>query len=201
MRECRETEEDRDVFTILPPLGMNLGLGGSKRGSVIDLDKEVARTAEGNLSPGPTTPRPRKAVSVGNVLGLHVDTAPAPSHDEPDWHDQPRTSSPPASSGSDESSPPPPTSTIDDPPSPTRPSTSLPALLTTLTLETPRKTLRRPLSRVSESEPSDPMAGDWDAPVYGKTLSPVMNGNGGDGWESPLEEEEVGTRRRRRRAE
>lgn len=36
---------------------------------------------------------------------------------------------------------------------------------------------RRRLSRVSEAQdPADPMAGDWGAPVYGRALSPGMNG-------------------------
>lgn len=75
-----ENEEERDVFTILPPLGMNLGLGGSKRGSVIDLDKEVERA-----DAAATTPRQvRKGggappVAVAEVLrinaGMGTDSA------------------------------------------------------------------------------------------------------------------------------
>ncbi|GAA5975771.1 hypothetical protein JCM11641_005868 [Rhodosporidiobolus odoratus] len=54
----------------------------------------------------------------------------------------------------------------------------------------PTKGSRRPreLSRVSESESVDEMAGDWAAPVYGRQLSPAMNGGGG--YDSG--EEEVG---------
>lgn len=45
----------------------------------------------------------------------------------------------------------------------------------------PRKAGRRRLSRVSEANdtPADPMAGDWGAPVYGRSLSPGMNGGSG----------------------
>ncbi|GAA6052873.1 hypothetical protein JCM3770_004387 [Rhodotorula araucariae] len=40
---------------------------------------------------------------------------------------------------------------------------------------------RRGLSRVSEAHdpPADPMAGDWGVPVYGRSLSPGMNGGSG----------------------
>lgn len=45
----------------------------------------------------------------------------------------------------------------------------------------PRKHGRRRLSRVSEANdpPPDPMAGDWSAPVFGRSLSPGMNGGSG----------------------
>ncbi|GAA5895213.1 hypothetical protein JCM8208_005938 [Rhodotorula glutinis] len=52
----------------------------------------------------------------------------------------------------------------------------------------PRKAGRRRLSRVSEANdaPADPMAGDWGAPVYGRSLSPGMNG--GSGYDSGEED-------------
>ncbi|BGP24980.1 IRSp53/MIM-like domain-containing protein [Rhodotorula toruloides] len=52
----------------------------------------------------------------------------------------------------------------------------------------PRKNGRRRLSRVTEAQdpPADPMAGDWGAPVYGRSLSPGMNG--GSGYESGEED-------------
>jgi hypothetical protein len=34
------------------------------------------------------------------------------------------------------------------------------------------------------------MAGDWEAPQYGRNLSPVGVGHGGDGYDSPYQEEE-----------
>ncbi|BGP40432.1 hypothetical protein JCM10450v2_004415 [Rhodotorula kratochvilovae] len=47
---------------------------------------------------------------------------------------------------------------------------------------------RRGLSRVSEAHdpPADPMAGDWGVPVYGRSLSPGMNG--GSGYDSGEED-------------
>ncbi|GAA5921800.1 hypothetical protein JCM3775_001827 [Rhodotorula graminis] len=52
----------------------------------------------------------------------------------------------------------------------------------------PRKAGRRRLSRVSEGNDAsaDPMAGDWGAPVYGRSLSPAMNG--GSGYDSGEED-------------
>ncbi|KAK4048318.1 hypothetical protein OIV83_004840 [Microbotryomycetes sp. JL201] len=65
-----------DVFTVLPPLGMNLGLGGSKKGSVIDLDKsrrdageesDLVEVEEGRTPRG--TVRGKTFKSPGNVSG------------------------------------------------------------------------------------------------------------------------------------
>lgn len=74
-----ENEEERDVFTILPPLGMNLGLGGSKRGSVIDLDKEAERERERTKEDASSTLTPRQGsrkgpISVAEVLGINAGT-------------------------------------------------------------------------------------------------------------------------------
>ena len=77
-----ESEEDRDVFTILPPLGMNLGLGASKRGSVIDIgDKDSEHSDSATL----TTPRQpntlkKKApgAAAAEVLGLNEDDRAGP---------------------------------------------------------------------------------------------------------------------------
>ncbi|KAM0791171.1 hypothetical protein ACM66B_005655 [Microbotryomycetes sp. NB124-2] len=74
-----------DVFTVLPPLGMNLGLGGSsKKGSVIDLDKaeqrealatagddEESETSDLEQATSGRTPRGTiKAKTPGEVLGI-----------------------------------------------------------------------------------------------------------------------------------
>lgn len=91
-----ENEEERDVFTILPPLGMNLGLGGSKRGSVIDLDKEAERERERTKEDTSTTLTPRQGsrkapISVSEVLGINSGTATDSGGDddtEPDSADE-----------------------------------------------------------------------------------------------------------------
>ncbi|GAA6001442.1 Ivy1p [Rhodotorula paludigena] len=56
----------------------------------------------------------------------------------------------------------------------------------------PRKSnARRRLSRVSEAQdPADPMAGDWGAPVYGRALSPGING--GSAYDSAEDEPQSG---------
>lgn len=93
-----ENEEERDVFTVLPPLGMNLGLGGSKRGSVIDLDKEAERAGDRlGKEDSSTTLTPRQAsakkapVSVADVLGINAGTATDSAEDtEPESADEER---------------------------------------------------------------------------------------------------------------
>lgn len=105
-----ESEEERDVFSILPPLGMNLGVGGSKKGSMIDSVKD-------DIS---STPKPQrtaastKILSVADALGLNEtenrnsyhssDTNTIP--DIPDHHITPFAY--PASSSSSSPSPSPP---------------------------------------------------------------------------------------------
>lgn len=96
-----ENSVERDVFSILPPLGMNLGLGASKRGSVIDMDREsdVVRkdtevtspnkqgssSSKGNVGNGGGGggghPKKTTPVSVADVLGLNssVDDSPPSS--------------------------------------------------------------------------------------------------------------------------
>lgn len=213
-----ENEEERDVFSILPPLGMNLGLGGSKRGSVVDLDREADREREREKdrvrSPRPkqedstatATPRQpaRKAVSVGDVLGFHSSSTSSVNEEErqredyadeqtstPRHHyDNPFAASSPSASVT--SSPVLAASTshgaIDSPSPKSREANEgqQQQEFSRLSLKTKSPTptkkqlaaARRGLSRVTEVE-HDPMAGDWGAPVYGKSLSPVMNGNGG----------------------
>lgn len=93
-----ENEEERDVFTVLPPLGMNLGLGGSKRGSVIDLDKEAERASERSskedsgaaLTPRQTSSK-KTPMSVADVLGINAGTATDSADDtEPESADEER---------------------------------------------------------------------------------------------------------------
>lgn len=221
-----ETDEDRDVFTILPPL--ELGASG-KRGSVIDLAQEAEDSTEeedGKMA----TPRPAiqsKKVAEVLKLGLDQDDGDEEADDEQNNAQQDstptgkRTSAPglvrshPRIAGSASSvrsthseSPtrmsatasikhPSPISTPSQNVSPPTASSCSTAVSSALilpkhppTTSSNRRTSRRPLSRVSEQE-SDPMSGDWDpTPSFGRTLSPVVNGLGGDGDEYESESED-----------
>ncbi|KAM0752818.1 hypothetical protein T439DRAFT_323431 [Meredithblackwellia eburnea MCA 4105] len=235
-----ESEEDRDVFTVLPPLGMNLGLGGSKRGSVIDLaDKDSDNNSD---SATLTTPRqnmqqPQKKRAPGSaaaaeILGISDEPSssgpggegvgpdsPSPkpgsfSHSGSQKHVPTRLSLATTSTSSSGSRTPDalsPTSRNggdNDRPYNHHPSQLSPAVhlrnasassiasststakrqssssgsaTSSLARQHQRQSRRNAnnLSRVSEQE-ADPMAGDWDPPSYGRTLSPAINGNGGD---------------------
>lgn len=105
-----ETEEERDVFSILPPLGMNLGIGGSKKGSMIDLVKDdISSTPRQQRTAAPT-----KVLSVADALGLSEtenrnsyhssDTNTIP--DIPDHHITPFAYPPSSASSSPSPSPP-----------------------------------------------------------------------------------------------
>lgn len=210
-----ENEEESDVFTVLPPLGMNLGLGGSKRGSVIDLDKEAERAGGKEDSSATLTPRQasgkKTPASVADVLGINAGTAtdsaedtepesadeerlettprhnhrhhpPPPPHDNP-FASTSSSSSPTPTSVSGDSPSAPTSAPFDsesaapDSPSPVRVAASGLSVKTQTPKKGKGKSRKAQLSRVSETE-SDPMAGDWGVPEYGRNLSPVMNGNG-----------------------
>ncbi|GAA5921656.1 hypothetical protein JCM1841_000897 [Sporobolomyces salmonicolor] len=228
-----ETDEARDVFTVLPP--MNLGLAGgaaaaglsSKKAAPVDSDMETVRSKERERQPSHEGSTPvmspslrreplKTPVSVSDVLGLtdaHEDHATRvngrrrPTQDDTE-ESPPRSitslsrnsSQAPAphalsSIPSSSSTTPSPASLSDSPalnPEETD-STFEPPSLTTESAPfvtasavsgptSPRRPGRRRLSKVAETEPADPMAGDWSAPVYGGTLSRGMNG--GNGYDS-----------------
>ncbi|SCV72142.1 BQ2448_4836 [Microbotryum intermedium] len=273
-------EPPRDIFTVLPPLGMNLGLGGSKRSSISIDDDDQTRTevhvprpgsSRATLREDTTTPKAgsRKAssstsVSVADALGIddtptkafprgggsreddlgrhsegqqpknstprraafrRIEThsrdssdgastkssplRPVPKsrdntddddHDEEEDQDSsPRDGSPPIGTSTDVSS-----TNRHQRTSSQRSSSTTGGLNKTTTnkglnrtpLTSPRKSKhashqgrrQNELSCVTEADvPPDPMSGDWGAPVYGKSLSPVMNGTGG-GYDSGEEE-------------
>lgn len=171
-----------------------------------EVDRERERTERVKEdSTATATPRQpqRKAVSVADVLGLNAELSADDTEPESEVENEAtprhRDDSQPSASTSSSVSPvslspvsPLPPTTYDEagrsaPESslPTRTSTSGGgggggggSALSSGKATTPRRLTRKPLSRVSEVE-SDPMAGDWGVPSYGKSLSPVINGTGG----------------------
>ncbi|GAA6000112.1 hypothetical protein JCM10207_006057 [Rhodosporidiobolus poonsookiae] len=231
-----ETDEERDVFSILPPinLSLNAAAGPSSRRTngaqhpppVLESDRETVRAKDKDHEDAALTPRQRskQPLSVSDVLGLNQtsedevsdtrDDAPRQAPTQDGTHARSAVTSPlhsrsasatqPAQLSSSSSSSPSPTlpatdspaltadlpSDVDDPPSLTTESAPFSTLsrsssvgapaASTPPASSPRKGRRaRNLSRVSESGSLDEMAGDWGAPVYGRELSPAMNGGGG----------------------
>ncbi|KDE09256.1 hypothetical protein MVLG_00576 [Microbotryum lychnidis-dioicae p1A1 Lamole] len=270
-------EPPRDIFTVLPPLGMNLGLGGSKRSSISIDDEDDNRTQNDLPRPGSsratsredstTTPKAGSwktttstSVSVSDALGLDEtptkasprgggrgeDSSEGPreknltprrgtfrrnksSHsrdssdgaspkplsslrpvsngrvnneeedeeEEEDHDSSPHDSSPLTGTSNDISSAHHHQRTSSQSSSLTGGDPNKSKHTTHTPLTSPRKARhsnhqggRRhgELSCVTEADaPPDPMSGDWGAPIYGKSLSPVMNGTGG-GYDSGEEE-------------
>lgn len=165
---------------------MNLGLGGSKRSSIIDVQRED------NSTPRPQARLPTRVVTAADVLGLNTPEEPSPLEIQSSSIRSLKPSSPSSSISSITPPDSPPLlapSTIQD--SPESPPPSKRATPTQPPISPVPRRIRRPLSRVQEVEPpSDPMIGDWDT-----HLSPTMQN--GDAYFHDEDEEEREEDRRR----
>lgn len=188
---------------------MNLGIGASKRSSIIDIaDKDSDSYSDSATLTTPQQPKRKIAGSsvAAEVLGLNYEPPESPSPKSTGGSSTPRhaparlhllPTSGPSVAATNSSPPSPPEQDsghapdgreLSPPGSIISPSTSKHLFQSSSSTSSASSTPRRPsrrhqLSRVSDQD-ADPMAGDWDPPTFGRTLSPIVNGNGGDEFDS-----------------